>query len=287
MPGPSSCPCSGRRSLEAQRVAAPSRPARPRHRATPATRPRVIGRHGDLDAVLAGVARAGHDAQHAVDLGTLPRKRPTAAASGQSSAAARPRRRALHGDHGPARRGLLSADRGDRAVGVEGVGHHVEHLVVDPPDDDVVEDRAVLLVEEVGVLRPSGSDLGEVVGEAPTAAGRGRRRLRPGTVPRCDTSNITAARRRRSARRSCPSPYARASPSRRRAPSSPRAHGARRRGRVLVLLGARHLTGRRRAAPASRLTEVQRLLLRALERLSLALISLRQPSSDSDTLSTP
>ena len=55
------------------------------------------------------------------------------------------------------------------AVGVRGVGHHVEHVVAVvggmPPHDDVVEHRRVAVVEQVGVLRSPGSDLGEIVGQ--------------------------------------------------------------------------------------------------------------------------
>ena len=50
--------------------------------------------------------------------------------------------------------------------GVGGVGHDVEALFLHPPDDDVVKHRT-LLIEQMGVLRPARSDLGQVVGEGP------------------------------------------------------------------------------------------------------------------------
>ena len=51
--------------------------------------------------------------------------------------------------------------RGD-ALGVGGVRHDVELVVADPPDDDVVNDEAVV-GQEVRVLRATRSDLVEVV----------------------------------------------------------------------------------------------------------------------------
>ena len=51
---------------------------------------------------------------------------------------------------------VLAADRGHDPLGVGRVRHHVEHLVVEPPHDDVVEHRRVGLVEQVRVLRPAG-----------------------------------------------------------------------------------------------------------------------------------
>ena len=47
---------------------------------------------------------------------------------------------------------------------VRGVGHDVEALLVDPPHDDVVDDEAVL-VEQVGVLGPTGVDPPQVVAQ--------------------------------------------------------------------------------------------------------------------------
>ena len=61
-----------------------------------------------------------------------------------------------------------------------------------PPHDDVVEHRAVGVVEQVGVLGPPGADLAEIVGQRllQPVERIGARPTR--TVPRCDTSNTTA-----------------------------------------------------------------------------------------------
>ena len=60
----------------------------------------------------------------------------------------------------------LPADGCEHAVGVGGVRHDVETVLVHPPHDDVVEHRGVVFVEKVGVLGASGGDLSEVVGES-------------------------------------------------------------------------------------------------------------------------
>ena len=65
---------------------------------------------------------------------------------------------------------LLPTDGVAHAIGVRRVRHHVEDLVVEPPDDDVVEDGTVGLVEQMRVLRPPGRDLRQVVGERPLQA---------------------------------------------------------------------------------------------------------------------
>ena len=78
-----------------------------------------------------------------------------------------------------------------RAV-LEAFGITSNGLVVDPPHDDVVEDRAVGVVEEVGVLGPARPDLAEVVGQGRLqqvdAVGPVMR-----TVPRWLTSKATAS----------------------------------------------------------------------------------------------
>ena len=59
---------------------------------------------------------------------------------------------------------VASRQGGGHAFSVRGVGHDVEFVVAHPPDDDVVDDEAVV-VQEVRVLRAPGCDLVEVVGE--------------------------------------------------------------------------------------------------------------------------
>ncbi len=85
----------------------------------------------------------------------------------------------LDGQHGTIVGGLGAADGCPHPVRVGGVGHDIEDLVGDPPDDDVVEHRGVGLVEKVGVLGPTGSDPGEVVGEGVLEAVQGVGALDP------------------------------------------------------------------------------------------------------------
>jgi hypothetical protein len=47
--------------------------------------------------------------------------------------------------------------------GVRCIGHHIEHVVGQPPHDDVVDDRSVGVVEQVRVLGPPRADPAEVV----------------------------------------------------------------------------------------------------------------------------
>ena len=115
------------------------------------------------------------------------RNRPTAAARGT-------RGHAVDRAAGPARRArrgscvVVAARRwrhGRASVfDAFGITSNTSRLVRVPPDDDVVEHRAVGLVEEVGVLGPPGGDLAEVVGERPLQARRARRGPATRTVPR-------------------------------------------------------------------------------------------------------
>ena len=59
---------------------------------------------------------------------------------------------------------VVAADRASHPCGVRRVRHDVERPLAHPPDDDVVEHRAVV-VEEVRVLRSPHGDLPEVVRE--------------------------------------------------------------------------------------------------------------------------
>ena len=90
MPGPSSWPCSGQPGLEPQRVAGaePGGLDAGAERRRPTAGRRASAGHGELDAVLAGVAGAGDDAAATpVPRRTRPtRNRPTAAASGTTAA---------------------------------------------------------------------------------------------------------------------------------------------------------------------------------------------------------
>jgi len=122
--------------------------------------------------------------------------------------------------------------RHGRRSRVRCVRHHVEDVTVlarVPPHDDVVEDGAVTVVEEVGVLRPPGGDLAEGRWTAPAGGRRGRPDRRPGP---CRGARRRTPRRRHGrpcARRSCRWGTRAASPTHRRAPCGPRAGGGRRR----------------------------------------------------------
>ena len=118
----------------------------------------VVG-HRHLEAVLPGVAGSGGDAP-----GTLPGEAPDTEAGhvgglGDDRGRPAPGLGALDGDDRAVGRGVPATDGRHHAVGVGGVGHDVEDVLVHPPDDDVVDDRRVGLVEEVGVLRPAWGDL--------------------------------------------------------------------------------------------------------------------------------
>ncbi len=82
---------------------------------------------------------------------------------------------------------------GHHPVGVRGIGHDVEGLVGHPPDDDVVDHRAVGVIEEVGVLGPAHVHLAQVVRQGLLEPIEG---LGPTTrtVPRWLTSKTTASR---------------------------------------------------------------------------------------------
>ena len=196
MPGPSSWPCSGRPASSRSVSRAPSPAgAKPgaEHRVPQRRRPRRPARPPRRRPRPCSRCRRPTQ-RHALPRRPRPRgSRPTAAASGATAARRAPGRRALHGEHGPLG-GDVRRRRGRRRtrVGVRGVGHDVEALVVDPPHDDVVEHRAVGLVEQVRVLRPARADLAAGRWSAPPAGGRGRRRRSTRTVPRWLTSNATA-----------------------------------------------------------------------------------------------
>jgi hypothetical protein len=136
----------------------------------------VLGRHGELHAVLPGVAGAGHHAGRAehVDGGD-----PEATDGGGLGAtvAAGDGRQALDGEHGTGAGDVGAADGGEHPLGVGGVGHDVEALVTHPPDDDVVEHRP-RLVEEVRVLGAPGPIFERSLVRTP-AGRRTRRRPRP------------------------------------------------------------------------------------------------------------
>ena len=65
-------------------------------------------------------------------------------------------------------------------------------LIVEPPHDDVVENRGVVGVEQVGVLGSAGRDPAEIVGEGPLAAWPAPIGPSTRTVPRWLTSKTTA-----------------------------------------------------------------------------------------------
>ena len=200
MPGPSSWPCSGRPASRRSVSRAP-RPAGTIPAATISRQSAggVLGGHMDLDAVLAGVPRAGDDA---VDVTPRARVRPRTAAPRRSSGDTVPsqlaRLRSLHREHRPGRRdvGDLAVaalrrvrvfERADDRVGVRRVRHDEQLVVVDPPHDDVVDDVGVVGIEQVRVLRPARTDPAEVVGERPLEH---RHRARPGDPHRPEVRHV-------------------------------------------------------------------------------------------------
>ena len=194
MPGPSSWPCSGSPASRRRVSRAPS-PAG----ATPASE------HGVPEA-----RRPPRRARRT-------RRRPRRCSRSRPPRSRRPRqskrrhaeaahRGGLRGDRGqpaarprvPARRsppGSAVTSSPPRAArtrrGVRGVGHHVEPLVVDPPHDDVVDDRSVVRPAG-GCTGPGpGAILPQVVGEGAAAGGR-RRPALDAHGPRWLTSKATA-----------------------------------------------------------------------------------------------
>ena len=162
IPGPELVAVERQAGFEPQRVAGPE-PGRldpgAEHRVP--QRRRVPGRHGDLHAVLAGVAGAGdHDADavpaQATRRGTADLGRPGSTVASRSRAAgpwtARMARVPVTSASSPTPRASRTR------AGVRRVRHDVEAVVVDPPHDDVVEHGCVVGIEEVGVLRPPRPD---------------------------------------------------------------------------------------------------------------------------------
>ncbi len=169
MPGPSSWPCSGR-PASSRNVSRAPRPAG----STPApvtashTSTALRRGHRELDTVLARVAGAGDDAPDPVPLDRGDAEPSDRRGLGPHGRQPFPRRRTLHRDHRsvPGHVSVLAdPQRLPHPLRVRCVGHHVESVVGDPPDDDVVEHRGVVLVEQVGVLGSARPDLAQVVGQ--------------------------------------------------------------------------------------------------------------------------
>ena len=234
IPGPSSWPCRGRPASR-RRVSRAPRPAGAtpgvEHGPTEARRPRRRARRTRRRPRRCSRCRRR-------------RSRPRARRSGpRRSGARRPRRaRPWRGPSravGPctariARVAVVSSPpmASTHPVGVRGVGHDVEALVVDPPDDDVVDHRAVV-VEQMRVLGPARADPAEVVGEGRLQPVEGVGTLDPRRCP--GGSRRRRPRRCRQARCSATVPVGigrAASPSRRTRPASRRAPRARRRQRA-------------------------------------------------------
>ncbi len=185
--------------LEAQRVAG-AEPGRSDAGADD-RRPQVGGgvrRDGDLDAPLARVAGAGDRARRAVPRrrgrrGTGRRRRPPGTRPPGGRAPPAPARRARPG------RAVVSspptASRTRSVFDALGITSNTSDAVVAgmPPDDDVVEHRAVGVVEQVGVLGPARGRSCRGRWSASPAAGRGHPAPATCTVPRCETSNTTAS----------------------------------------------------------------------------------------------
>ena len=185
IPGPSSWPCNGRPASRRSVSRAPRPGGRHpggQHRLP--ERAGRLGRHRALHAVLAGVAGPGHGHRHPVPVHPghpepLHRGR-LGAHLGQPG----PGLGTLDGDDGPPGGDVagLHAPAAPAAAAVtrsvlEALGMTSKVCVVDPPHDDVVEHRGVLLVEQVGVLGPAGPDPAQVVGQGvlePIQGGRPR-----------------------------------------------------------------------------------------------------------------
>ena len=219
MPGPSSWPCSGspasRRSVS--RAPSPAGAIAGAERPRPTASARRVGRHVDLDAVLAGVAGAGRDA---------PTLRPTYARDREPRhrrGVGRDRRRAARAPAGPAPRAppasavtsstshspppcATAASRSAPTSGsvFDAFGITRKSLGVDPPHDDVVDDVRVVGVEQVRVLRAPGLDAVEVVGERPLQ--RGERARAAALAPCRGATRRTRPRASRHARCSSSTP---------------------------------------------------------------------------------
>ncbi len=255
----------GAQLVAVQRAAPPrgaacrGRPARPARRPPPGPRrqksARALGRHGDLDAVLAGVAGAGDEALDAVPGRTGPRgsaRRPPPRASPVASSAAG--RRALHGDDGPLgrdvdrRRSPSAATTRSvfDALGMTSKRSSSTHHTMMSSSTEASSSSS----RWVYCARP-GLDLAQVVGERRLQARR--RRRRPVDAHRAEVAHVEddgrgaagqvlGERARRVAAAACPT--------RRTAPSWRRGRGGRRRAgtrdvtSAIVPVGARGSTRR-------------------------------------------
>ena len=190
------------RRLEAQRVASAESGRRDsRRRTTPArdrrqrpTGSRSRGRSRRCSPVPAMVHGTPWKSA------TVTRNRPMSAGGGEHRRHERLRVGTLHGDHRTIRRRVDAADRRADARGVGRVRHDVEgrRCARSPPDDDVVDHRCVVVVEEMRVLGAPWLDLGEVVGERRLQTVEGVRRRRP--EPCRDATRRTSTPWRRHAR---------------------------------------------------------------------------------------
>ena len=157
---------------------------------------RRLGRHGALDAVLAGVAGAGDDADGATRRSKRATpKCATAAASGATLATDGAGRGSLDGDDRPVSRRVVAADRVAHRGGVRGVGHDVEGLFVEPPDDESSTTEPDSSSRCVYWARP-GRDLPEVVreGRLQVLEGAGARDPHGAEVAHVEHDSAAAAR---------------------------------------------------------------------------------------------
>ncbi|CAB4984407.1 unannotated protein [freshwater metagenome] len=163
----------GEAGLEAQRVAGaePGRRGTGREERVPHCRC-MLGSNSDLDPVLAGISGASHHTRVAVPPQLLHGESIDLSRCGEEAGKHLAGRRALHRDHGARGRGVdgreIGAGSRERrldAIGVGRVGHDLERGLVEPPHDDVVDDRGVVGIEEVGVLRTTRADTPQVVRE--------------------------------------------------------------------------------------------------------------------------
>ncbi len=126
--------------FEAQRVPGPEPSGR--HPGAGHRLPDLVGdrlRHSELDAVLAGVAGAGHGARDAEQLDRLDPEAADRRCLCRHRGEVGARLGALHGEQGPSAGDVAATDRRHHPIGVRRVRHDVEALVIDPPHDDVVE----------------------------------------------------------------------------------------------------------------------------------------------------
>ena len=123
---------------------------------------RMIDRYGEFDTILARVPGAGNDALDSEYLHTSNAKSLDARCfrrhRGQSLTSAR----ALHRQDGAIVRNVGAPDDGTNAFGIRSIRHHVERVLIQPPNDDVVG-NPTSVVARMRVLGATGRNLSKIV----------------------------------------------------------------------------------------------------------------------------